>query len=77
MVMEEEPPDHDLDIGATPEPAKELDPRAINAELREHEHLWTTKGDSEALWEEEHELLSGRLHQLQELLGEKQDMKGF
>ncbi len=55
--MEERPPDQDLDIGATPEPVKELDPRAINAELREHERLWTTQGDSEALWEEEHELL--------------------
>lgn len=57
MDMEEGPPPRDLGIGAAPEPAKELDPRAINAQLKDHEHLWSTRGDSEALWEEEHELL--------------------
>ncbi len=55
--MEEGKPPSSLDVGAPLEPAKELDPRAINASLKEHERLWVTGGDSEELWEEEHELL--------------------
>jgi tetratricopeptide (TPR) repeat protein len=57
MAMEEGELPRDLGIGAAPEPAQELDPRAINAQLSEHERQWSTRGDGEALWEEEHELL--------------------
>lgn len=55
--MDEGRPPQDLDIGAAPEPVAELDPRAINAELKDHERQWSSKGDGEAMWEEEHELL--------------------
>lgn len=55
--MDEGEPPRDLAIGAPLEPVEELDPRALNRELKEHERRWATDGDSEDLWEVEHELL--------------------
>jgi tetratricopeptide (TPR) repeat protein len=57
MAMEEGEPPRDLAIGASPVPAEELDPRALGHDLRENERRWGSEGDSEVIWEEEHEIL--------------------
>jgi tetratricopeptide (TPR) repeat protein len=55
--MEEGTPPQDLGIGAPLEPVEELDPRALNRELKDLLHLWSTEGDSERLWEQVHDIL--------------------
>jgi tetratricopeptide (TPR) repeat protein len=55
--MEEGEPPRDLGIGAPLEPAEDLDPRTLNRDLNENERRWGQEGDSEGLWEEEHEIL--------------------
>ncbi len=55
--MEEGRPPTGQDLAIPPVPKEELDPRALNMELKENERRWGVEGDSEDLWEVEHEIL--------------------
>jgi len=55
--MEEDPSPSGQHLAIPPPPEEELDPRALNADLKDNERKWSTKGDSEALWEAEHDIL--------------------
>ena len=55
--MEEGRPPTGHDLAIPPAPKEELDPRALNMELKENERRWGVEGDSEDLWEVEHEIL--------------------
>jgi len=50
------PPDPPGDPTITDE-GEELDSHELKRQLKEHERKWTQEGDSEALWQAEHELL--------------------
>ncbi len=50
------PPDPPGDPTITGE-GEELDSHELKRQLKEHERKWTQEGDSEALWQAEHELL--------------------
>jgi hypothetical protein len=58
--MEEPPsPDLEAEMARLPEEGQEgqVNRREVARSLKETERLWETEGDSESLWEQEHELL--------------------
>ncbi len=59
MAMEEDPAPQGEPVDGPSEPGEELDPRELLEDLRENERRWATEGDSEPLWEREHQLLIG------------------
>jgi len=59
MAMEEDPAPQGEPVDGPSEPGEELDPRELLEDLRENERRWATEGDSEPLWEQEHQLLIG------------------